>query len=83
MKLINSENMLFNEISTMIEESRRKIYAHASGTTVLLFWQIGRRINNDILDNKRADYGKQIVSMLSTQLSDKFGSTFAVQIFDA
>jgi predicted nuclease of restriction endonuclease-like (RecB) superfamily len=34
------------------------------------------RINNEILRNKRADYGKQIVSTLSTQLKDKYGRNF-------
>jgi predicted nuclease of restriction endonuclease-like (RecB) superfamily len=77
-QLIN-DNALFNEISALIEESRRKIYAHASGTTVLLFWQIGRCINSDILDNKRADYGKQIVSHLATQLTEKYGRSFEIR----
>ena len=35
----------------------------------MLFWEIGNHINVDILENKRADYGKQIVSKASTQLS--------------
>jgi hypothetical protein len=35
----------------------------------MLFWQIGKRINENILQNKRADYGKQIVSPAATQLS--------------
>ena len=65
---MNNENMLFDEISTLIEQSRRKIYAHASNTTILLFWQIGHCINNNILENKRADYGKKIVSRVTTQL---------------
>jgi len=69
MDLINSEQILFDEISTMIEQSRRAIYAQASSATVSLFWRIGQRINYDVLENKRADYGKQIVSQLATQLS--------------
>ncbi|MCL1997097.1 MAG: PDDEXK nuclease domain-containing protein [Defluviitaleaceae bacterium] len=72
----NNGHLLFCEISAMIEENRRKIYAHASGTTVLLFWQIGRRINHDILENKRADYGKKIVSQVATQLTERYGRTF-------
>ena len=66
-EVISTENngyLLFGEISAMIEESRRRIYAHASGTTVLLFWQIGQCINREILHNKRADYGKNIVPSL-------------------
>ena len=52
----------------MIEQSRRVIYKQANCTTILLFWKIGQRINADILDNKRADYGKQIVGTAITWL---------------
>jgi len=76
MDLINSEQILFEKISTIIEKSRRAIYTHASGATVLLFWEIGRHINIDILENKRADYGKQIVSRVATQLTEKYGRTY-------
>jgi len=72
----NSGDMLFNDISNLIEQSRRAIYTQISSTTVLLFWEIGKRINSEVLKNKRADYGKQIVSMLSTQLTGKYGRSF-------
>jgi len=72
----NSEQLLVNQISTLIEQSRREIYVHASRATVLLFWEIGKHINVDILENKRADYGKKIVSALTTQLTQKYGRTF-------
>jgi len=75
----NDGHLLFSEISNLIEQSRHAIYTHASGTTVLLFWKIGQRINNDILQNKRADYGKKIVSKLATQLKEKYGSSFAIR----
>jgi predicted nuclease of restriction endonuclease-like (RecB) superfamily len=42
----------------------------------LLFWNIGKRINQDILQNKRGDYGKQIVSRLATQLTAQYGRSF-------
>lgn len=45
----------------------------------MLFWQIGQRINKDILQNKRATYGKQIVSTLSTQLKNKYGKNFELR----
>jgi hypothetical protein len=37
---------------------------------------VGKRINEDILQNKRADYGKQIVSTHSSQLETKYGRNF-------
>jgi hypothetical protein len=42
-----------------------------------LFWQIGKRINDEILLNKRADYGKQIVVTVSRQLETKYGRSFS------
>jgi len=72
----NGGQILFCKISSLIEQSRRAIYAHATSTTITLFWEIGNHINIDILENKRADYGKQIVSALTTQLMEKYGRTF-------
>ena len=70
---------LFVQISKLIEQSRRVMYAQVSGTTISLFWEIGKHINIDILENKRADYGKQIVVTLSRQSSEKYGRSFAVR----
>lgn len=69
--LILTEQILFNELSTLIEQSQQQVTAQANSTLTLLFWHIGNRINTEILKNKRADYGKQIVSTLSTQLENK------------
>ncbi|MDR1665312.1 MAG: PDDEXK nuclease domain-containing protein [Clostridiales bacterium] len=76
MDLIDSGNVLFGEISALIEQSRRLIYSQAGSATIFLFWQIGQRINGEILQNKRADYGKQIVSRLAAQLTEKYGRSF-------
>ncbi|GHV03701.1 hypothetical protein FACS189485_07520 [Spirochaetia bacterium] len=45
----------------------------------LLFWQVGTRINKEILHQKRADYGKQIVLTLSVKLSEKYGRNFELR----
>jgi predicted nuclease of restriction endonuclease-like (RecB) superfamily len=41
-----------------------------------LYWKIGKRVNQDILENKRAEYGKQIVVLLSRQLVSDHGRSF-------
>ena len=75
----NGEQLLYNEISNLIEHNRRIILTNARSTSIFLFWEIGKIINEDILKNKRADYGKKIVSLLATQLKEKYGSSFAVR----
>jgi hypothetical protein len=50
--------------------------SYANSTLTLLFWQVGQRINREILQHKRADYGKQIVSAISVKLEARFGRNF-------
>lgn len=72
----NPDNDLLTELSQLIEQSQQQVVAQANSTLTLLFWHIGNRINNEILQNKRADYGKQIVLTLSTQLKGRYGRNF-------
>ncbi len=44
---------------------------------VMLYWKVGQRIRVDVLNEKRADDGEQIVSTLSAELVPDFGSAFA------
>lgn len=69
-------NNLFNEISLLIEESKHQVVVQNNSILTLLFWNIGFKINNSILDNRRADYGKQIVVSLSRELTEKYGRNF-------
>ena len=74
---INTGNTdLISEISLLIEQSQRHITTQANSALTQLFWQIGKRINDEILLNKRADYGKQIVVILSEKLMTRYGRSF-------
>jgi DUF1016 N-terminal domain len=66
--IVNTEQSLFTEISQLIVQSQQQVIVQANSTLTMLFWQVGNRINKEILQNKRAEYGKQIVSTLSIQL---------------
>lgn len=71
-----SENELFNELSQLIEQSKQQVAVQANSAVTILFWQVGNRINQEILQNKRAEYGKQIVPTVSAQLENKYGRNF-------
>lgn len=67
---------MFNEISNLIEQGHSMALAQVNSAMTLLFWQVGKRINDFILEHKRAEYGKQIVVTLSRQLEERFGRNF-------
>ena len=68
-KEITQVDTLLGEIKELINRSRQEVAITVNATITLLYWQIGNRINTEILSHKRAEYGKQIVKALSTQLT--------------
>ena len=71
-----TSDTLINDLSQLIEQSQQQLVSAANSTLTMLFGQIGYRINEHILQNKRAGYGKKIVVTLLRQLEVKYGSNF-------
>lgn len=72
-----SNEKLVTDLSHLIEQSRHQMAMQANSTLTILFWQVGKRINDDILQNQRAEYGKQIVATVAIQLENLYGRNFA------
>lgn len=67
-------NQLFIDISGLIEQSRRAAALAVNAELSLLYWNIGKRLNEHILGNRRADYGGRVIENLSEQLTTSYGS---------
>ncbi|MCL2805160.1 MAG: PDDEXK nuclease domain-containing protein [Treponema sp.] len=72
------ENLLFSRVSAIIENRKARAGSYANQEVTLMFWEIGHFIIHNVLDGKRADYGKQIVTTLSSQLMKKYGKQFDI-----
>mgnify|MGYP000088414447 CR=1 FL=1 len=70
------DEKLLTDIKRIIEESRNTVSIVVNTSLTILFWKIGNRINQDILANKRAEYGKQIIVTLSRHLVREYGNNF-------
>jgi len=42
----------------------------------MMYWKIGCRVNFEILDNQRAQYGKQIVALLWRHLTQDYDRSY-------
>lgn len=65
------------EIQLLIEQSKQQIAQSVNAAMSLLYWQIGTKINQEVLQNERGAYGKQIIVSLSRQLVSEYGSSFS------
>ena len=68
-----SQESLIQDLRQIIEQARGHVAATANYALTMMYWHIGERINREVLGNHRADYGKQIVSAVSTQLQTEYG----------
>jgi len=75
-KEVTLQESLITDLRTLINEARNKVALIVNTEITLLYWHIGKRINEEVLENQRAEYGKQIVSTLSTQLTEEYGKGF-------
>ncbi len=72
-------HFLFNDIRELIDKSRQRFVVAVNAELTMLYWNIGKKINDHILGNERAEYGKQIVATLSRQLAEEYGKGWGEQ----
>lgn len=78
MKAITSKALL-KDLRELIAAVRQDVARQVNSALVLLYWRVGNRIRQDILREKRAEYGEQIVATLSQQLMKEFGPGFTAR----
>ncbi len=61
------------DIGRLIEAARRQVAQTANVALTTRYWQIGARIRKDVLGQRGAEYGSQIVSAVGRQLEDLAG----------
>ncbi len=70
---------LFSDVKLLIKEAKQNVAKTVNTTTTILYWSVGAKINTEILGNKRAEYGKEIVKSLSRQLTMEYGKGWSEQ----
>ena len=66
-------DVLFGEIKDLIQSAKQRAAVAINAELTLLYWQVGRCINTEVLKGERADYGKQIITELAKKLAATFG----------
>lgn len=64
---------LLSSICRLIKDSRQNVASAVNAEITLLYYQVGKKINVEILRDSRADYGKNVVRELSMRLVLEYG----------
>jgi predicted nuclease of restriction endonuclease-like (RecB) superfamily len=68
---------LYSDVKLLIDEARNFTAQTVNAVLSMLYWNIGNRINLEILKNNRAEYGKGIITTLSKKLEADYGGSFS------
>jgi predicted nuclease of restriction endonuclease-like (RecB) superfamily len=67
---------LLSDLRELILQAREGVARTVDAGLTTLYWHVGRRIRQDVLKDKRAGYGEQIVPAISARLEGEFGRGF-------
>ncbi|MDQ6961760.1 MAG: DUF1016 N-terminal domain-containing protein [Mariprofundaceae bacterium] len=70
---------LLGDIRQLIDAAKQRAAVAVNAEVSLLYWQVGQRIHQSILQGERAEYGKQVVASLSKQLTAAYGKGWSTQ----
>ena len=68
---------LLTDVRQLILQARAGVARAVDSGLAILYWHVGHRVRQDILKQKRAEYGGQIVLALGRQLEMEFGRGFS------
>ena len=77
-KLINVADVesVFSDISTMIYTAKNEVMMRVNSSVISLYWNIGKKLYDEVLQGKKAEYGKNIIGDLSNRLTAEYGKGF-------
>ncbi|MFN7352722.1 MAG: YhcG family protein [Burkholderiales bacterium] len=78
-KTAKTEAALLSELRGLIELARHHVAQTANSALTMLYWQMGRRIQREILAGQRAAYGEEILPTLSAKLVPDYGKGFSAR----
>jgi len=71
-----SQNELFHDACVIIEQAQRWAYQAVNETLIKRNWLLGMRIQHEVLNDQRAEYGEQVVKILAKELTAKYKTGF-------
>ena len=77
-KYNDEDNMLVNDLRSIVSKARSKAFAAVNYSLVERNWRIGQRIVEEEQNGaSRAEYGKHVIEVASAALTEEFGKGFS------
>lgn len=75
--VVQETGELYQDACTIIEQAQAMAYRAVNEVLIKRNWLLGMRIQREVLKDKRAEYGEQVVKSLAKELTRRFGSGYS------
>jgi predicted nuclease of restriction endonuclease-like (RecB) superfamily len=72
-RVLTHDTLVFSDIRSLIDTTRQRVASTINTELTTLYWNVGKRISEEILKHKRGEYGKEIIESLSRHLTAEYG----------
>lgn len=76
---IEVEKTLFRDLEKIIEQGKEQVVSQVNSTLTITYWHIGKKINDHVLNNQRAEYGEKIVATIAKLLEKQYGRSYTLR----
>lgn len=70
-------DVLYERIVILIENAKKNVVNTVNNEMTLLYWNIGKDITDNVLNNQKAEYGKAVIRELSQKLTLEYGRGYS------
>lgn len=79
LKMSGSDNkkQLYNKVSELIQSAQNYLHKTVNSAMVLLYWNIGKSIQEEVIKNEKAEYGEQVMQTVAKQLTHQYGRGYS------
>jgi predicted nuclease of restriction endonuclease-like (RecB) superfamily len=76
-KLQINDQVFVNDIRNLISDAKTRVALAVNSQMTMLYWNVGKRIKEEIIKSDRAEYGKKLIKHLAQDLSFEYGNGFS------
>lgn len=75
--MLDKNTKLIADLKNLILQAKTQVAVQVNSAMTVMYWQIGNKINSEILQDGRAEYGKAVVKQVAEKLTEEFGVSFS------
>jgi predicted nuclease of restriction endonuclease-like (RecB) superfamily len=77
MNSLENVSQVYGKVSELIQSAQNYLAKTVNSSMVVLYWHIGKTIQEEVIKNEKAGYGEQVMQTVAAQLTQQYGRGYS------